>query len=137
MSVDSVIARARTAYEGVMSTTVVVSRGGNGGTFDPVTLTYTPSTGTSVYSGACLIRKGADRPGPPPHEESGAVIANAYVGKFPADTSIVRGDSVTVTASTYDISLVGLTLWVVDSDSDGWQTTRVVQLSDQIPEVLA
>ena len=136
MSVDSIIRKARTAYQGVMTTTVTVTRGTGSGTFNPATLSYHPSTQTTVYTGPCLMRpvgKPGHSTGQP--EEMAAMLAYQYLIKFPANTPVQRGDAVTVTGSTYDSTLVGVTVWVADVDSDEWQTTQDAKCVNEIPEV--
>jgi hypothetical protein len=134
VTVESIVARARARYEDVMSEAVQLRRGTGTATWDSSTSTYTPGVGAVVYDGQALVR-------PPTRDtrsndaEDGTVVEFGYVVKFPANTVVERGDTVTVTASTYDAAMVGRTVWVHHAPVDGWQSARVAFCTEQRPEV--
>jgi hypothetical protein len=132
MSIDQAIRRGQYRYLGLMDTTVTVRRGSSSGAYNPATKTYTPTAGVSVYAGAAIVHAG--QPGDTAGEE-GAVRQVRFVVKFPALTDIERGDSVTVTASVHDSGLVGLTVWVLQTEPDEWSICRTAYCTDQITEV--
>jgi hypothetical protein len=137
VTVEAILARARRRMTDVMSDSVTVRRSVPGaGTYSTVTKTHTPTAAATVYTGAAIVRadpsERTERLG-----EDGSVVVWRYVVKFPAETDIRRGDSVEVTASTYDAQMVGVSVWVLEVEFDEWHTARVAHCSDQRAEVTA
>lgn len=135
MTVESIIARARQRHADVMDTTVTVKRKGGGGVYDSSTQTYDPGTWSTVYDGQAIVHGARSQSVELRSGEDGAVLLPHYTVKLPVAVAPLRGDSITVTASTHDSALVGLTVWVLDVEQDEWATTRVAYCTDQIAEV--
>jgi hypothetical protein len=133
VSVESIIARSRRRYVDVMSESGTVTAPGTGaGTFDNETMAYSPAEGEEIYEGVFQLRPASMLGG----AEMDAVLEHEYVAKFPADTPLARGQAITVASSKFDAGMAGLTVWITEAPSDGWQSTRVVKCIDQRPEVL-
>jgi pectate lyase len=128
MSVPSFISRMRTRQAALFSSTVTITRFAGKGAFDPVTASYATGTSTTVYTGAALVR-----PQKQGTTESGEVLVviSGYEVKVPVDTALQVGDVVSVTGSTFDTSLVGLSLRISDVRADDWQICRVAMCVDQ------
>ena len=88
---------------------------------DPVTGSETPLVET-VYDGPILVRPRTEVR----TEEAGGTtyVVGKYDVTFPADTPVVRGDVVKVTASPYDAALEGAELHLLDVPLDAWQVAR-------------
>ena len=131
MSVDTAIARFRQRQRDVLRDEATVTRPGVGGTLDSVTGVWTPAADVDVYTGPCLLRALA-------WEGTDAIIGDDLArkrrvrAKFPVDTDIQVDDIVVPTASTYDLSLIGVSFRVTDGFRDGWQIARVAILEEVI-----
>lgn len=136
MSLAGLLARGKARHESLMSDTVTVTRGAGhaAGVYDSSTKTYTPQNGPTVYSGKARVILGQ---GSEQRAEDGATVEMPFVVEFPAGTVLERGDSITVTASTYATELVGLTVWVLDVDLDEWATATVTHCTDHQAEATA
>lgn len=125
MSVAEFVGRMRERQADLFTTTVTVTHQDATGTFDPATASYDLGAATTVYTGPALVR-------PQIIEGSIDVLTagettaetDTYRVKFPVDTALVVGDLVTVTGSTYDAGLVGITMRVLTVGFDEWQITR-------------
>lgn len=133
MKLAATIARFRSLQEELFTDEATVTRGGVGPpVLDPDTGVLTPSAGSTVYSGRCLIRSAA--------AGGDMVIGGTEVrlrqvtGKFPPDTPVKVDDIVTVTSSTHDASLDGVSFRVTDVIRDGWQVARVCILEEETRE---
>lgn len=128
MTVAAFIERMRTKQEALYSSTVAVTRDGGPGAIDSATASYAAPTTTTIYTGAALVRPDSD------HDVTTgetSVELSDFVVKLPVDTAVAIGDTVTVTASTYDTGLVGVTLRVLHVDADEWQIARVARCAAQ------
>lgn len=109
--------------------TCTITRPGDPGDFDPDTGGYDDPTGeggTSVYTGACLVRMpGSGSLATETMTAGQEVIETHPVVKIP-DLSIefAKGDVVTVTASDLDPGLVGTVLRVRDAETQDWTIWR-------------
>lgn len=130
------IDRMRLRQAGLFTSTVTVSRGAGEGTWDPEAGTWTPGAGTDVYEGPALVRA-TQRRGAREDDlgELGATVLAPFTAKLPPDTDVRRGDTITVTASEHDASLVGLDLYVLHVPYDEWQIARVALCTDQAEAV--
>lgn len=124
MSVDSAIERFRRRQANLFRDEGTLTRPGDGGTLNSTSGVWTPTTGTTIYTGPCLLRaftwEGTD-------VDFGdiEVRLRRVRAKFPVDTDIRLDDLFVASASTYDESLVGISFRVTDAFRDGWQIARV------------
>lgn len=121
MTVDAFLARMRVRQAELFSSTVTVTRRATVGSFNETTASWSAPSETTVYTGAALVR-----PMTATVDEAGrtSTAIDTYVVKLPVDTAVHVGDVVTVTASTFDAGLVGVTLRVIDVPVDEWQVCR-------------
>jgi hypothetical protein len=129
MSVASFITRSRRRQADLFDGTCTIARP------DPATITG-PSgdlvfTTTAIYSGACLARPATDGGSARPQTGDERATLTRYLVKVPVDTAAQLGDTVTVTASTYDADLVGVTGVVVAVAPDEWQISRRLTIEQQ------
>lgn len=101
-----------------------VTRGG-APTFDTDTGVLTPGSGSTVYSGSCLLRQMAWQGTDVGVGETEARLRSMRV-KFPKDTALEKDDIITPTASAHDESLIGRTFRITDVFRDGFQIVRTV-----------
>lgn len=136
MSIASAITRFRTRQAAQFSDTVTVRRQVGEASTDSITGGVTRNRDV-VYSGPCKVRP-ADRSGFDVHAGETEFRRIAMVGKFPVDQDIRKDDLVTVTASTFDATMVGRQYRVTDHAADGWQIAKVVGLEELlVPVVIA
>lgn len=135
MTVDSAIRRFRTRQAEQFTTTATVTRRVGEPEFDPDTGAVT-ETAETVYTGPCKIRPDTIRSTGEADTGQTSVSLPDYNGKFPVDTDIQRGDTVTVTASVYDAGMVGRSFTVTMAQSDEWQISRVALLEEVVVPLL-
>lgn len=125
MPLDSAITWFRREQAKLFRDTATVRRPqtAQAGTINPTGGQWTPGDAVVVYSGPCLVRT--------PRWEAAEVEAGGTnvllphpVIKFPQNTDVRRDDIVTVTASKYDVGLVGRSFKIRDEHVDGWQICR-------------
>lgn len=134
MTISSLIAHMRTREADLADSTITITRVGARGAFNETTASHAAPATTVVYAGAALVRPDSEAVA----EAGGTSIeVSRYLVKVPADTAVELGDVVTVTASTHDAALVGLTCWVVELPADEWQITRRLHCATQTPRPAA
>ena len=101
MSADSALMVARARALSRMVDTCAITRPGSGGTYDPVTDTYSGST-TPVYSGACFVQ---ERRIQNPEASSGGgdfPVAEALTLKLPSDSPACQVADIVVISAAPD-----------------------------------
>lgn len=130
MTVDSAIDFFRLRQAEQFTTTATVTRR-NVDIADPdATDPYSGAVdldGETVYEGGCKIRP-AETVGSSTQAGDRSSRLTGFLGRFPVDSDLRIGDSVTVTASEHDAGLIGKTLTVTDVLWDEWQISRNVTL---------
>ena len=130
MSIDTDIDYFRARQAEQFTTTATVTRGAvdlsDPASTDPTTGDVDSDT-EPVYEGPCKIRPG-ETVGSDAQAGERRVRLTGFVGKFPVDTDLHVGDTVTVTASAHDAGLVDQSFVVTDVLVDEWQIARVVTL---------
>ena len=134
MSVDSVLARGRTAALQLMRDTCIIERRTAHSALNTTTGQYT-DTWTAVYSGACRIKSAAQRgvaAGRDVTTGESELTLHKYEIDLPWDATpeIHREDRVTVTASE-DAWVIGRPLEVVDVGYTGTSTSRRLTVEDR------
>lgn len=123
MTVDSLRARFERRQRDVFRDAAKLTRPSTTTTLDTTSGVETPTAATLIYEGPCLIRGFA-------WEGTDVIVGGTETRlrrarvKFPTNTSCQIDDIVTPTQSTYDPSLVDVTLRVTDVPRDGWQISR-------------
>lgn len=122
MSAASFIEHMRKRQESLYSTTVVVGRGALRTVFDETTARYAVTSPMTTYDGPALVRFE-----PPQLVDVGEATEQVthYTVKLPPDTDVALGDTISVTASSFDAGLVGKRLRVLEVRFDEWQIARV------------
>ena len=112
MTTTSATARGQRFAEHLMTDTCTITRANGDPTYNPSTLTYTPATPTTVYSGKCRVKPSvlSGNTTVQAGEERVALWPFSVSVPFSA-TDVELDDIVTVTASA-DASLVGRPLRV-------------------------
>jgi hypothetical protein len=132
MSLGAAIAYFRQQQQELMDTegsTVTVTRPSEESSFDANTGEETPDAPSTIYEGPCQIRT-SDLQGSDVQAGEEEVQLRAARMKLLVDTSVRKGDVVTVTASSNDADLVGRVFDVTDVFLDDWQIARVVLLEE-------
>lgn len=126
MSLESTVADGRAFQAAQFLSACTIVRDNGAPTFDPNTGSYTQPT-TTVYMGTCQIRP-AERIGS--DIQTGEREANVfdYEARLPVDTAVAVGDTLTVTASTYDAGMVGKVFRISDLPYNDLQIARVAIL---------
>ena len=120
----------RAHAESLMVDACIVTRGGEP-VWDDATGTYLPGTATTVYEGKCRLRNAAPAP---QNADAGETVwaVDLVVVSLPVVGSegVADGDTVTVTASSFDAAAVGTVLTVQSAHVQTHSTAR--RLSCQV-----
>lgn len=131
MSAVSATRRGRAAAERRMVDVCVIRRSGPAVT-DPQTGAVT-ATWTDVYTGPCEVQEssGFSAAGSSPDAGEHTYTVQRYVLKVPmAAVDLIEGDTVTMTASVLDPSLVGRVYRVAQEFAKSFATARRVEVEE-------
>ena len=128
--ITSALPELRAHANSLMVDACIVTRGGEP-VWDDATGTYTPGPDTTVYEGRCRLRNAAPAPQNADAGET-AWAVDLVVVSLPVvgSEAVADGDTVTVTASSFDAAAVGTVLTVQSAHVQTHSTAR--RLSCQV-----
>lgn len=122
MTVDTAIARFRRRQQDLFRDELTVTRTVGEPEWD-INTGEPLHTTTVTYIGSGLVRA-QNWQGTKTMYGGDPVTVGDTFARFPPDADVDYGDTITVTASTYDEALVGRTFRVIRPLRDGWQIAR-------------
>lgn len=131
MSIETAIERFRTKQAEQFSDTGTLHRPVGEPTTDPDTGAVTQDY-DEVYDALPGKIRPAERRGSDIEAGETEVRVFDMTGKYPVDSDIRHGDIYTVTASTYDATMVGRQYRVAEAPADAWQIAKVISLEETL-----
>lgn len=120
------VAFFRTNLAATMEDACTIARTTSRGTFNTTTGRYATPAGSTVYTGACLIRPAGTGADVRARGDADIVIGRYDIRIPYTQDDLQPDDLLTVTASTFDTDLVGEVFTIIDITVDTYNTHRLL-----------